>query len=101
MMFYFLNDYKMNVTHINLILKITRTWLTDAQIAQLSLADTKQRCENRKKKEKKKIILSEYFLKVTKQTHTRTALQNGDVRSLQSTSTEYKILFINMILKYL
>ena len=93
MMFYFLNDYKMNVTHIDLIFKITRTWLTDAQIAQLSLADTKQRCENRKKKEKKKIILSEYFLKVTKQTHTRTALQNRDVRSLQSTSTEYKILF--------
>ena len=79
--------------HCDLIFKITRTWLTDAQIAQLSSADTKQRCENRKKKEKKKIILSEYFLKVTKQTHTRTALQNRDVRSLQSTSTEYKILF--------
>ena len=84
----------MNVTQcIDLIFKITRTWLTDAQIAQLSLADTKQKCENRKKKEKKKIMLSEYFLKVTKQTHTRTALQNRDVRSLQSTSTEYKILF--------
>ena len=46
-----------------------------------------------KTERKKKIIISEYFLKVTKQTHTRTALQNRDVRSLQSTSTEYKILF--------
>ena len=40
---------------VDLTFKITRMWLTDAQIAQPSLADTKQRCEKEEQKNKENL----------------------------------------------
>ena len=60
-------------------------WLTDAQIAQLSLADTKQRCEKEEESNKENLQKKEenYVVGIIAEQlkHNRTVLSNRDVCS--------------------